>query len=233
MPKAISWATRVTKSAWVAVLAMISPVFSRSSTWHTGAWLTGWDGEACAAPPQSAGFELLVLRRCCLLHVFLHSLLVLGDHVTDFGSLVGGKQLVNLRSDLGVLDLHLDVSLRFLGGDGCGFGLIEIATGDELDQLLMGLHFLLHERLEIGFFGLENLLDLGVLVLGEIQFMQHVHGKSKTWTTHTAFVHSMMHRRTFTLGESNARNQRRYCQNPKQCNLHNFGFHFFLLNSCC
>src|SRR5579863_9107231 len=110
MPKEISSATRLTKSERAAVLAMSSP----------------FGGRGGFVPPRhGCAYWLLVLRGWRLLEMLLHHLLVFGHHVGHFGLLVRGEQLVDLGSNLGVLNLHLDVRLRFLSGQGGSFSLIE------------------------------------------------------------------------------------------------------------
>src|SRR5581483_5108392 len=64
------------------------------------------------------------------------------------------------------------MSLRLLGYNRRGLSLVESPAGDELSQLHVGAHFLLHERLSCGLLVLEDLLDLRLLIICEIQLVQ-------------------------------------------------------------
>jgi hypothetical protein len=79
--------------------------------------------------------------------------------------------------------------LGFLRSDCGSLGLIKRAAGDQLNQLLMGQHFLLPQRLDSGLFALEDLLDLRVLVAGEIQFVQR---ESHPHSAHETFLSAVM-----------------------------------------
>src|SRR5216684_5099554 len=99
----ISSATSMTKSVLVAALAIGPPLQRRAD-----------EGVRLYIVRVRRLLLIWRRRRPLVLHVLLHSLLVLGHQVGHFRFLVRGQQLVNLRRDLGVLDFHLDVSLRFL-----------------------------------------------------------------------------------------------------------------------
>src|SRR6266540_4591455 len=85
--------------------------------------------ETSSAPRYFLSLLLLVGRRLLVLQVLLHALLVLGDHLCHFGFLIGAQQLVNLGCDLGMLDLELYMSLRFLSSNRRCLGLVEVAAG--------------------------------------------------------------------------------------------------------
>ena len=89
-----------------------------------------------------------------------------------------------------MLNFQLDVSLRFLRGNYGGFGLVEISAGYQLNQLLVRLKFLLHQRLHGWFFGLEDLPDLGTLIVGQVELVQR---QSESGAAHKFSVHPMMH----------------------------------------
>src|SRR6266436_6236322 len=122
MPEQTSSATKLTKSVLVAILAMLLLRAGRMRR-----------------PPPWMPYLLLLLigRRLLVLQVLLHVLLVLGNHVGHFGFLIGAQQLVNLRRDLGMLNLELHMSLRFLSSNCRGLSLVEVAAGHQLDQLLV------------------------------------------------------------------------------------------------
>jgi hypothetical protein len=91
----------------------------------------------------------------------------------------------------------------------------------------MGLGFLLHERFDTRLFGLHDLFDLGLLVIGEIERVQgEPHAGS-----HKPAVHShamVVHLAAFSLGEGKAGSKRQR-ENAKYCNLRGLGFHNVLL----
>ena len=64
------------------------------------------------------------------------------------------------------------MGLRFLRGNGIRLRRVESAAGDQLHHLLMRHEFLLHERLDVRMFVLENLFDLRLLVVAKIKLMQ-------------------------------------------------------------
>jgi hypothetical protein len=92
----------------------------------------------------------------------------------------------------------------------------------------MGLKFLFHERMNVAFFILENLLHLGALVVGEIE---SAHGESHAVAKFAAHAHAVvMHSlgAAFGDGECDANHQRDR-QGAEYGNLCNFRFHVFLL----
>src|SRR6266700_6634679 len=178
MPEQTSSATKLTKSALVAILAMFLLE----------------EGRMRSPPSMPYLLLLLIGRRLLVLQVLLHVLLVLGNHVGHFGFLIGAQQLVNLRRDLGMLNLELHMSLRFLSSNCRGLSLVEVAAGHQLDQLLVRQEFLLHQRLDIGVFTLENLFDLRLLVIGNVQLVQ---GQPESVSSHKIAMHSVMHRHRF------------------------------------
>jgi hypothetical protein len=170
-------------------------------------------------------------RRLLIVEVLLHTLLVLGDHVGNFGFLIGVEQLINLGSDFGVLDFHRHVCLGFLIGDCRGLRLIEVAAGHELDHGHSSLHFLLHQRLHGRLFVLENLFDLSLLILAEIQLMQE-HPEFRAAHAHKVAVHSLVPGAGATsafLGERRSGDKRQRERRDK-CKHCEFWFHGFLLN---
>jgi hypothetical protein len=78
-----------------------------------------------------------------------------------------------------------------------------------LHQLQVGLHLLLHQWLYVGFFSLEDLFDLGLLIIGEIKLVQeHAQLATHHVPVH-AGMHAVMHRSliTFALGKGDANGQ--------------------------
>jgi hypothetical protein len=157
--------------------------------------------------------DLLCRRRVLALslHVLLYAFVVLGKHVSDLCFLSGIQQLINLGADFRVLDFHLDLHLGVLCCNCSGLGLVEIATGDQLHHLLVGLELLLHQGLHVWTFGLHNLLYLGLLIVRQIQLVQH-HAER---AAHELMVHSPAHAvvhssgATFLLGEGESGDKRK------------------------
>src|SRR6266496_956306 len=83
------------------------------------------------------------------------------------------------------------MGLRFLRSNGRSFRRVEVSAGYELDELLVRLKLLLHQRLHVGFFSLEDLLDLAFLVIGQIELMKR---QSQSMVTHKLSMHPVMHR---------------------------------------
>src|SRR5580765_2081087 len=211
MPEDISSATAEMKSGLTALLAIWNSqghLLRRSGRGgrrrpFDALALLGCSGQA---PPTYPHKLLLVCWSgliALFLHMFLHTLLVLGHHVGDFGLLVGAQQVVHLRGDLGMLDLELHTSLRRLRGDGCSLGLVKVAAGDELHHLLVRLKFLLHERLHGRVLGFHDLVDLSFLVVSEIELVQW---KSEAFSEAVVHHHAVMHGTAFaSLVCSNSR----------------------------
>src|SRR6266581_2442823 len=127
MPEQTSSATKLTKSALVAILAMFLLE----------------EGRMRSPPSMPYLLLLLIGRRLLVLQVLLHVLLVLGNHVGHFGFLIGAQQLVNLRRDLGVFTLENLFDLRLLV-----IGKVQLVQGqpESVSSHKIAMHSVMHRH---------------------------------------------------------------------------------------
>ena len=106
--------------------------------------------------------------------MFAHFRLTIRLDLRQFGFLIGGENLHDLRLNAGVLNLELDHSLRILRGERARLGFVERTTGLQCLHGIVVLAHLLHQRLDGWFLFFKDRLDLGVLIAGQIQLLKHV-----------------------------------------------------------